>query len=404
MTAPSAIGAHSRRPVYSGKHRVPGLYERDRSHGTTAYEVAQRLGGKVRRHTLMARTKTDAINEQRALQVDYGRGEQHRSWSAALTVEDVGRDRLAHLTARIALPDPRRRYSARTVAGYRQQFDKWIVPELGHRPMDDLTVADVRRLVDRLSVARLAPSTITGILNNLSGLFRYAIKSGVAERNPVRDLDRDDRPGVARQTEPRYLTTDELDRLLSGLSVTFRPVAATCTLACLRISETLGLLWREVDFAAGSLTITAQLGADGERVPLKTAANAATLPMLPALARELREHRSRQAGLDLRLVHADALVFPTSRGKPQHRRNALRALHAAGDAAGLNGGGREKVGLHDLRHSFVALAFAAGVSLPEVSALARHANVRVTAQVYAGITEDGRGQAAAKLVVAGFGA
>ena len=102
-------------------------------------------------------------------------------------------------------------------------------------------------------------------------------------------------------------------------------------------------------------------------------------------------------------MHADALVFVTTRGKPQSRRNALRAVHAAGDAVGLNGADREPVGLHDLRHSYVALALASGASLAETAALARHANARVTAQVYAGLTDDGREQAAAKLVDAGFG-
>jgi hypothetical protein len=32
----------------------------------------------------------------------------------------------------------------------------------------------------------------------------------------------------------------------------------------------------------------------------------------------------------------------------------------AGDAAGLNGGGREPVAVHNLRHSFVAIALANG--------------------------------------------
>jgi integrase len=59
---------------------------------------------------------------------------------------------------------------------------------------------------------------------------------------------------------------------------------------------------------------------------------------------------------------------------------------------------------HDLRHSFVALALDAGWSLAEAAALARHANARVTAQVYAGLTEQGKEQAAAKLVEAGVGA
>jgi integrase len=125
--------------------------------------------------------------------------------------------------------------------------------------------------------------------------------------------------------------------------------------------------------------------------------------MLPALARELRDHRSRQASLDLRRVHADALVFVTSRGKPQSRRNALRALHAAGDKASLNGDGREPIGLHDLRHSYVANLLESGGSLAEAASLARHANARVTATVYAGLTESGRAAAAGKLAAAGFG-
>jgi integrase len=66
--------------------------------------------------------------------------------------------------------------------------------------------------------------------------------------------------------------------------------------------------------------------------------------------------------------------------------------------------GTEKVGLHDLRHSLVGLGFASGLSLAEVAVLARHANARVTGQVYAGLSESGRQGIAAKLAGAGVGA
>jgi integrase len=103
-------------------------------------------------------------------------------------------------------------------------------------------------------------------------------------------------------------------------------------------------------------------------------------------------------------VHRDSLVFVTARGKPQSGRNALRALHKAGDDAGLNGEGREPVGLHDLRHSFVTLGLlTAGVTPAEAAELARHANARVRLQMYAGVTDRARETAAAKLTNAGFG-
>jgi integrase len=241
------------------------------------------------------------------------------------------------------------------------------------------------------------------VLAAASGLFRYGVRQGHVERNPLRDLDREDRPTVRRLSEPRYLTADELARLLDTLGDTWRPIVAACTFGGLRISEALGLRWQDIDAEAGTISVSGQLGAKGERVPVKTAASAAPVPLLPALARELAAHRSRLAERDLRRLHRDALVFTTATGKPQSRRNALRAVHAAGDATGLNSDEREPVGLHDLRHSYCALALDSGATLAEIAALARHADARVTASVYAGLADDGRTKAARKLLDAGFG-
>src|SRR5262249_43745605 len=121
------------------------------------------------------------------------------------------------------------------------------------------------------------------------------------------------------------------------------------------------------------------------------------------LERELRAHRSRQAEIDLRLVRASSLGFTTVQGKPQSPSNALRAVHNAGDAAGLHGEHVERIGNHDLRHSYIGLALDAA-SLAEASVLGRHANARVTAQMYAGVSERAKAQIASKLTGAGFGA
>ena len=143
-----------------------------------------------------------------------------------------------------------------------------------------------------MAAKQLSPSSRTGVLTALSSLLALRRQAGRGRAKPVRDLDRDDRPGAGRLTEPRYLSRDELDRLLGEMGDTFRPVAATCAYAGLRVSEALGLRWRDVDLKAGTLTVTGQLGARGARVPTKTAASAATVPLLPALAAELRAHRA----------------------------------------------------------------------------------------------------------------
>ncbi len=403
VTYESSHGPASRRPVYSGNRRVSNLWERTLADGSTVFEAAGRFGGRVRRRRLDARTKTDAIVELRALQVDHDRGESHRSNAECLTLAELARDYISHLRTRTNETDPRRRRSPRTVEHYESQLRLHVLPVLGRRAAAELTVADVRRLLDALAGKKLAPRSRGGLLGILSSVLTYGVRQGVVTHNVVRDLGRDDRPGGQRKSEPRYLSSEEIDVLLTLMSDTFRPVAATCAYAGLRLSEALGLRWRDVDFDAGTLTVDAQLGADGRRVPLKTAASAATVPLLPKLAAELRAHRSRAAGQELARVQPDALVFTSSRGRPHGRRNVLGAVYAAGDVAGLNGEGRERVGVHDLRHSFVAVALAGGLTLPETAALARHANPRVTATVYAGLTDAARAGLGAKLASA-FGA
>lgn len=66
-----------------------------------------------------------------------------------------------------------------------------------------------------------------------------------------------------------------------------------------------------------------------------------------------------------------ARLAPRALGPPRGRRRWR-----------LNGDGREPVGLHDLRHSLAAMGLEAGMSVAEVASVLRHANARVTAQVY----------------------
>jgi integrase len=370
--------------------------------GTVVYDTALRLGGKVRRHRLKARTKTDAIAELRALQTDYERGEEYRSPVAAVTVDDLVEDFVAHMRTRVGDPDPRRRFAPRTVEHYGYVLRRYVVPEIGRMSAPDVRASDIVRVLDAMAAKRLSPNTRTGTMTALSSMFRFAAKRRVVERNIVRDVDREDRPGTRRLTEPRYLSADEVRSLLGELSDTFRPIAATCAYAGLRVSEALGLRWRDVDLDGGTIMIEAQLSAKGERIPTKTAASAATVPIIPPLLVELRAHRRRMASANVASVRRDALVFTTGRGRgrPQNARNCLRAVHEAGEAAKLNGDGREPVGLHDLRHSMVTIALGSGVPLPEASRLARHANPRVTAEAYAGLTDDARAGLGAKLAAA----
>ncbi len=168
----------------------------------------------------------------------------------------------------------------------------------------------------------------------------------------------------------------------------FRPVAACMVFAALRVSEVLALRWEHVDFDGSMLHVPGT----------KTAASAQPVPMTGDLAAELRGHRARQHSLARR--RPEALVFQTSNGTAHDRHNVGRAIRAAGDAAKLNTAGAKTVGPHDLRHSCAALLLAAGVPVPKVAAVMRHADARVTMMVYAGLVESQRSELRADLELA----
>jgi integrase len=249
---------------------------------------------------------------------------------------------------------------------------KYLRPEFGSMAPGDISVFQLRDYIDTLNHQGLSGSHVRGIITTCSVVMDYGCRRGALLHNPCRDLVRGDLPSGRRQTEPRYLTPGEVERLLAKVGTVYGPVASCCYYAALRISEALALTWADVDFHSRRITIR-----EG-----KTRASQADVPLLPPLEKVLRplwEKRGRPSD--------GSLVFQSRTGKPLGRRNALRAIHRAGDAVGLNPVGVEKVGLHDLRHSMAAYALERCTPV-ETSKLLRHANPQVTMTVYAGMSGD----------------
>jgi integrase len=237
-------------------------------------------------------------------------------------------------------------------------------------------------------------SSIRGCIAALSAALQHGERHlGTPTRNVVRDLGRGELPSNKRATEPRYLSVGEVEKLLAAMSDETRPIASACFWGALRVSEALALTWAAVDFDTETIVVPGT----------KTAASVASIPLLPALARELRAHRDRQRDTGIHRIAPAALVFQTANGKPVHRRNVLRAVNAAGVKAGLVAEGQELVGVPDLRHSLAANAFALGLPGPEVARLLRHSDARVTLTVYAGITDDAATALGGKLAGVGSG-
>jgi integrase len=250
-----------------------------------------------------------------------------------------------------------------------------VLPTLGSSTRaQDVTPAHLRAMVDKLTAAGQSGSSVRGAIVATSALFRHAVRRGVVATNPVRLLERGDRPSGKRRTEPRYLDRAAIDKLLAELGNEMRPVAAVMAFAGLRVSEALALRWRDVNLDDGMLDVPGT----------KTEASSQPAPLTADLVAERRAHRRRAGAKSLPNVRAEALVFS------HDRRKVFGAVYAAGDRAKLNPDGLPRVSCHELRHSCAGLLFSAGVSAPKVAAILRHSDVRVTLSTYAELVETDR--------------
>jgi integrase len=146
------------------------------------------------------------------------------------------------------------------------------------------------------------------------------VSRGYIATNPLHRLDRIEKPKQVSEREARRLSDAEVRALCSAAAPGYRAVVATLAWTGLRASEALGLCWEDIDFEGRELRVRHQLDGQGKLKKPKTRAGSRSIPLLPVLEKELREHRQKQFARGL--ATPEQLVFTTMTGKPLDRHNS----------------------------------------------------------------------------------
>ena len=175
----------------------------------------------------------------------------------------------------------------RTLEAHRYQLDRHLLPAFGRRRVASLTVDDVAELLHQLRRTGCSAKTSASALATLQSVLRFARRCGWIVADPVERLEHDERPRPQRRRQ-RVLGRAEIERLLGACAQRDRLMVATVLYTGLRISELLGLVWDDVDFAAGVIHVRAQLsrahrGAPARRVAPKTTASVRDVPLVAQL-------------------------------------------------------------------------------------------------------------------------
>jgi integrase len=355
--------------------------------------------GKRKRVTVYGATRQECLAKKREKEMQCRRGVTPTARPPKLA--DYGREWLNEtLRHRVTMGT----LQETTRASYRDQWERHIVPALGHLRWDELTPRVLRGWLTGLATR---PSRRTGKpLKPRSQELAYAtlrlaandaVIEGYITDNPLRLV-----PGPrAGESEAMALTPGDaqkffvaaLEHPLMGLWVLLMGTG-------LRIGEALALQWADVNFDEATLTVRravarVQLDFDPAlgRHPTKliiknpkTPRSRARVALPRVVVAALRQHRKHQAETKLRSRHwqDSDLVFTTPIGTLLDHRNVLREVKALAKAAGIT----EQVHTHELRHTAASLMYAAGADLRAIQAALRHTRLSTTADVYVRVFDE----------------
>jgi integrase/recombinase XerD len=232
----------------------------------------------------------------------------------------------------------------------------------------DLERADLRGWIADLSREGLSPASVSRAVSAARGFFRFLMLDGHIKKHPAEDLNTPQ--GTAHL--PRFLTEEEMERLLSAPDVSTddgvrdRAMMELLYAAGLRVSELVGLKRADLNLDAG-LVICHGKGSKERRVPIGKSAT--------HWLQQYAAVRSRQG-------HGNKpQLFLSSLGRPLTRHFAGTMMKRYTLALGL-----KHVSPHTLRHSFATHLLQRGADSRSVQALLGHSDISTT-QIYTHITD-----------------
>ncbi|MEV6337193.1 site-specific integrase [Nocardia vinacea] len=335
--------------------------------------------------------------------------------------EKEARDALAEVTNAVS----RGSYVARSVITIEQACAEW----LGGKRIAKSTKAAYRHalqpLRDRhgsLPVQQLAKAHLDNLVSDLQdGEFVYAhgracktwnaqtinpmlrivgkvLESQMGQGRLARNVaDLVDRVPGSRKEMDTYDAVD-VRKVLAAADRVRAGHAWHLALSGLRRGEIGGLRWSDVDFRAGTVTITnTRIQVDGEVIEkeTKTEKSKRTLPLTPVILDALKRAKAAQAAERLELGNCygpGEYVVCDEAGYPVHPDRLSREWHRVCESAGVR-----HIRLHDARHTCGTLLHLQNVPIAVVSAWLGHCDAAFTMRTYIHSQPDALAEAARSL-------
>lgn len=277
-----------------------------------------------------------------------------------------------------------------TREGYKRMLDNRVVPTWGTSSLAAIRSIEVENWLRRLprkDGKPASPATKSKIRNVMSAMFSHAIRYGWASHNPITAV----RTSAKRLREPDILTPDEIQGLLGQLGQRERLLVLLAGTTGLRRGELIALRWEDIDFVKNVVNVTHAIwhNVEGET---KTPASRKPVPLQLLIVEELSRWR------DVSLYRSDKdYLFPSIQKNGTQPLQPEMVLRRHIRPALVRMGVTKRIGWHSFRHGFSNLLRENRVDVKVAQELLRHANSRITLDIYQRTVTDER-RAAQELV------
>jgi integrase len=245
-----------------------------------------------------------------------------------------------------------------------------IIPRWGAVKLSEVKTVAVEKWLDSLS---LAPGSKTKIRNVMSAVFNHGVRHEWITFNPITKV----RCSGKRLREPDVLTPEEFQRLVQALPLREQAMVMLAGATGLRRSEMFGLRWSDVNLLTMEVAVKRSC-VRGRFGKVKTDASGRPVPLHPLVSAVLLEWR----GSSLYSKDEDFL-FPSVRlnGSAPLMPDMVmkKIIRPALVQAGITG---KVIGWHSFRHSLATNLRSLGVDVKVAQELLRHANSRITMDLY----------------------
>lgn len=267
---------------------------------------------------------------------------------------------------------------------YEGIIDNYLKPQFGGLCLRDISVLSVDRYLSGLAKAKLSHESMDKIRDVLSSILQSAVRYELLVKNPVEGI-RLPKPKQGKRSKP-FVTPDQFMAMLNLIAEPYASMTFVAVYTGLRVSELVGLRWRNVH--QDSISIE-QRYCRGDWGAPKSEASNATVPVnssvierihrLKGVVVEVRAGSGKRRYQAVKSCGPDDLVFQSVRtGAPMRDNNILvRHIKPAARMLGL-----PFVNWQVLRRSFATWLKMAGADVKDAQALMRHSRASTTLDVY----------------------